>query len=270
MASLQGLNYYSSVCSQITMGNEGYIYKWATTLWTYLVLYLLGAWYMVKELLVPHRTPTGGRDVKSMEEAVSRLRSEGVSTGTVKCFELDLCSLASVHNFAKAFTNLGMPLHVLVNNAGIMFWPWNVTEDGHEHHWSVNYLGHFLLTHLLTPHMAASSTLNQPSRVVNLSSSVHYIGAINFDDFNNEKDYSPQRAYAQSKLAQMMFTITLNERMAKQGVLALALHPGVVATELFQHVAWAQTFPRLASTFLKASYGYDVIISNSSHFHLLW
>ncbi|KAK8387532.1 hypothetical protein O3P69_018221 [Scylla paramamosain] len=279
------------------MGIEGYIHKWATTLWTYLVLYLLGAWYMVKELLVPHRTPTGitnqkgrvavitgggrgiglqtvrqflllemtviigGRDVKSIEEAVSRLRSEGVNTGTVKCFEMDLCSLASVRNFAKTFTNLGMPLHVLVNNAGIMFWPWNVTEDGHEHHWSVNYLGHFLLSHLLAPHLAASSTLNQPSRVVNLSSSIHYMGGINFNDVNNKKNYSPQRAYAQSKLAQMMFTITLNERMAKQGVLALAVHPGVVATELFQHVTWAKTFPRLASTFLKTpSQGSDTVV----------
>lgn len=65
------------------------------------------------------------------------------------------------------------------------------------------------------------------------------------------KHYSPQNAYAQSKLAQLMFTITLNERMAKQGVLALAVHPGVVATELFQHVLWAKTFPKIASTFLK-------------------
>ena len=67
-----------------------------------------------------------------------------------------------------------------------MFWPWNITEDGHEHHWAVNYLGHFLLSHLLVPHLTASSTQNQPSRIVSLSSSVHYIGAINFNDVNNE------------------------------------------------------------------------------------
>ena len=88
------------------------------------------------------------------------------------------------------------------------------------------------------------------------------------DQWHFRKNYSPQRAYAQSKLAQMMFTITLNERMAKQGVLALAVHPGVVATELFQHVAWAKTFPRLASTFLKASYSNDFTLSNCSHFHI--
>ena len=62
---------------------------------------------------------SGGRDEKSMKEAVSKLRSEGINTGTVKCFEMDLCSLASVRNFAKTFTNLGMPLHVLVNNGNV-------------------------------------------------------------------------------------------------------------------------------------------------------
>lgn len=61
----------------------------------------------------------GGRDVKSLEEAVSRLRVEGVKTGVAKCLDLDLCSLASIHKFAKEFTNLGLPLHVLVNNGKV-------------------------------------------------------------------------------------------------------------------------------------------------------
>lgn len=273
------------------------ICKWVWIGWNYLLLYLLGAWYMLKELCQSHRAPSGitnqkgrvavvtggsrgigletvrqflqlemtvvigGRDVNSLEEAVSRLRQEGVKTGATKCLELDLCSLASVRRFAKEFTDLGLPLHVLVNNAGIMFWPWMVTEDGHEHHWAVNYLGHFLLSHLLAPHLVKSTSKDSPSRIVSLSSSVHYIGAINFSDIKNEKHYNPHKAYAQSKLAQLMFTITLNERMTKQGVLALAVHPGVVATELFQHVLWAKTFPKIASTFLKTpSQGSDTVV----------
>lgn len=70
-----------------------------------------------------------------------------------------------------------------------MFWPLEITEDGFEYHWSVNYLGHFLLTQLLWPVLKASSTPDQPARVVNLSSSIHYLGSINFDDINSKYGY---------------------------------------------------------------------------------
>lgn len=263
------------------------------------MLYALGLWYLVKEICLPHRKPTGiekqsgrvalvtgggrgigletiqqlldldmtviiaGRNVAVLEKAASELRALGVQGGSVKCLELDLSSLSSVRNCAQEFSALNLPLHLLINNAGIMFWPWELTEDGHESHWCVNYLGHFLLTHLLFRHLVASSTPERPTRVVNLTSSVHYMGSIKFDDINNKKLYSPQAAYAQSKLAQLMFTLTLDEHQRSCGsnVVVNGVHPGVVATELFQNVAWATSFPLLARTFLKTPrQGSDTVV----------
>ncbi|XP_050727884.1 retinol dehydrogenase 12-like isoform X5 [Eriocheir sinensis] len=227
------------VCAPSKMTIQEQICKWVWIGWNYLLLYLLGAWYMLKELCQSHRAPSGITNQKGRVAVVTG-GSRGIGLETVRQF---------------------LQLEMTVVIAGIMFWPWMVTEDGHEHHWAVNYLGHFLLSHLLAPHLVKSTSKDSPSRIVSLSSSVHYIGAINFSDIKNEKHYNPHKAYAQSKLAQLMFTITLNERMTKQGVLALAVHPGVVATELFQHVLWAKTFPKIASTFLKTpSQGSDTVV----------
>ncbi|KAK3883259.1 hypothetical protein Pcinc_012393 [Petrolisthes cinctipes] len=204
-----------------------------------------------------------GRHVPFLEASVAGLRDAGLTGGEARCMELDLTSMASVRKFAADFLALRCPLQILVNNAGIMFWPRELTEDGNEAHWSVNYLGHFLLTHLLLPCLKANrpTTTTISSRVVNLTSSVHYIGSINFEDPNSKQHYNPQAAYAQSKLAQMMFTITLDELVSDQGVMVNAVHPGVVATQLFQHVAWATYFPWLARTFLKTPrQGCDTVV----------
>ncbi|XP_066984828.1 dehydrogenase/reductase SDR family member on chromosome X homolog isoform X1 [Macrobrachium rosenbergii] len=269
------------------------------TAWNFIKLYVLGALYLVKELLVPHKKPTGigpqngrvalvtgggrgiglqtvrqflrqdmtviiaGRDVTSLQKAVDCIRSEGITSGRTECLELDLRSLNSVRELVREFLKLNLPLHVLVNNAGIMFWPKEITEDGYESHWSVNYLGHFLLTHLLYPHLSKSSSKEMPSRIVNLTSSVHYIGQINFDDINGRKYYNAQGAYAQSKLAQLMFTRILDKHVKAmdENILVNAVHPGVVATELFQKVAWARLFPVLARTFLKnPEQGSDTVV----------
>ncbi|KAG7176667.1 Dehydrogenase/reductase SDR family member on chromosome X-like [Homarus americanus] len=268
----------------MTMDSVG---KYLWIVWSYLKLYALGLWYLVKELCTPHKKPSGiesqngrvaivtgggrgigletvrrflelnmtvviaGRNVAALEEAVSELRAEGIQGGTTKCLELDLMRLSSVRKFVEEFFALNFPLHLLVNNAGIMFWPKEITEDGHESHWSVNYLGHFLLTHLLFPSLVANSTPERPARVVNLSSSAHYIGSINFDDINS------------NKLAQLMFTMTLADHQRSSGgnVVVNAVHPGVVATQLFQHVAWARIFPLLATTFLKTPHqGSDTVV----------
>ncbi|XP_068239763.1 dehydrogenase/reductase SDR family member on chromosome X homolog [Palaemon carinicauda] len=269
------------------------------TLWNYIKLYAIGAWYLGKELFLPHKKATGvgpqngrvaivtgggrgiglqtvkqfliqdmtviiaGRDEISLQKAVDSIRLEGINSGRSVCIELDLRSLNSVRAFVKKFLKLNLPLHLLVNNAGIMFWPEEITEDGFESHWSVNYLGHFLLTHLLYPHLVKSSSKDLPSRVVNLTSSVHYMGSINFDDINGSKYYNPQAAYAQSKLAQLMFTKMLDKytKAMDENLLVNAVHPGVVATELFQNVAWAKLFPVLARTFLKTpQQGSDTVV----------
>jgi len=100
-------------------------------------------------------------------------------------------------------------LHILINNAGVMRCPKSYTEEGIEMQLGVNHMGHFLLTNLLLDVLKASA----PSRIVNLTSSAHYRGQINMQDLNLEKDYDAGRAYAQSKLAILLFTRELANRL---------------------------------------------------------
>lgn len=115
---------------------------------------------------------------------------------------LDLSSFDSVHEFAKQFKALKKPLHLLVNNAGVMLCPLEYTKDGHEMHFGTNHLGHFLLTELMLPNLKASA----PSRIVNLSSAAYalpYTEGIRFDDLKGEEYYSKLYAYGQSKLCNL-------------------------------------------------------------------
>lgn len=114
----------------------------------------------------------------------------------------DLSSFASIRSFAAAFIELNLSLHVLINNAGVMFGPLTYTVDGHENQFGTNYLGHFLLTELLVPKLIESA----PSRVIHLSSFAHKWcppEGIRFDDLRSEKSYDPAQAYGQSKLANL-------------------------------------------------------------------
>ena len=138
---------------------------------------------------------------------------------------LDTADLASVRAFA---TSIAQPVSVLVNNAGVMALPKReLTPDGFERQFATNYLGHFALTLLLLPHL-------RDGRVVNVSSLAHRRGAIRFDDLQGERSYSPWAAYAQSKLAMLMFARELQRRSTEQdwGVRAYAAHPGWSATRI--------------------------------------
>ena len=137
---------------------------------------------------------------------------------------LDLADLESVRNFAGEWSG---PLDVLINNAGIMMVPAGVTVDGFEQQFGTNHLGHFALTNLLLPHVT--------DRVVTVASSAHRAGAIVLDDLNwQRRPYNPERAYGQSKLANLVFTLELQRRLAEAGsrVRAVAAHPGWSATNL--------------------------------------
>lgn len=105
------------------------------------------------------------------------------------------------------------------------------TEDGFEMQFGVNHLGHFLLTNCLLDLLKKSS----PSRVVNVSSLAHERGQIYFDDIHQEKDYCPWKSYSQSKLANVLFTKELANRLQGSGVTTYSLHPGIVRTELGRH-----------------------------------
>jgi len=144
--------------------------------------------------------------------------------GETEVRELDLASLASIHGFAEAWEG---DIDILINNAGIMAPPLARTADGFEAQLGTNHLGHFALTNLLLEHITG--------RVVTVSSSMHKAGRIDFEDLNWErKAYGANRAYGQSKLANLLFTSELQRRLLAAGsqVLATAAHPGYAATNL--------------------------------------
>jgi len=144
--------------------------------------------------------------------------------------EIDLASLASVKRFAQKFQEQFDQLDLLINNAGIMMPPYQVTEDGIENQLATNYIGHFALTGLLLPLL----TQTPASRVVSLSSLAHKWSDIQFDDLHFEKGYNKQKAYGQSKRACLMFAYELQRRLATAGyqTISLAAHPGISKTNL--------------------------------------
>jgi NAD(P)-dependent dehydrogenase (short-subunit alcohol dehydrogenase family) len=145
---------------------------------------------------------------------------------------LDLADLSSVHAFAGAAGQ--EPLDLLVNNAGVMALPRRETADGFEMQFGTNHLGHFALTGLLLGALLAGSLRGGPARVVTLSSMMHRRGRLDREDLMGERGYSPWQAYAQSKLANLLFMRELQRRADAGGVrlLSLGAHPGYAATNL--------------------------------------
>src|SRR5881296_2113082 len=141
---------------------------------------------------------------------------------------VDLASEDSTRSFAEEFKRKYPRLDVLINNAGVYTPHREVTPDGLERTFEVNYLSGFLLTHLLLDLLKKSA----PSRIINVSSSAHSGGTIHFDDLQGERRYSGYRAYGQSKLAQVLFTRELARRLEGTGVTVNACHPGVIRTNL--------------------------------------
>ncbi|MFJ2234246.1 oxidoreductase [Streptomyces sp. NPDC087859] len=165
--------------------------------------------------------------------------------GSVEVRRLDLADLSSVREFAAAWDG---PLDLLINNAGVMMVPEQRTPDGFEMQFGTNHLGHFALTNLLLPYLT--------DRVVTVSSGAHRWGdaRIRFDDLNWTTGYHPNQAYAQSKLANLLFTLELQRRLTQSGsaVRALAAHPGYSATNLQSHAASpaARVFMKFGNRFL--------------------
>ena len=150
----------------------------------------------------------------------------------IKVMKLDLQDLSSVKSFSESFQNEYQRLDVLLNNAGIMMPPYQLTKDGYESQFGVNHLGHFALTGLLMN--LIKTTPN--SRVVNVSSLAHKRGEINFDNLMYEKEnsYSPMKAYGRSKIANLYFTYELQRRFEanKINALSVSAHPGISETNL--------------------------------------
>ena len=270
-------------------------------LWFKICLNFIGALYVVKEQILsrPRSLPPyssqrgktilitgGGRGIG--EQAVKKLVKLGVRvimgcrspevvkkkfddtfkdhavSGSWEVYHLDLMSLASVRTFAQTIIALDCPIHVLINNAGIMFGDRKVTEDGFESQLATNYLGHFLLAHMMLPVLEKSGLADSPARIVNVSSCAHYCGSwMDFSDLQLSKVYSPEKAYGNSKAAQVMFTTHLSTMLqARQApVLVFSLHPGVVYTDLYTNVTWVKIFTLVARLIMKtAKQGGDTLV----------
>lgn len=139
----------------------------------------------------------------------------------------DLGTLAGVHALADAVREKTRRLDVLINNAGLFSADRKLTPDGFEMTFAVNHLAPFLLTQRLLPLLHASP----PARIVNVGSTAHS-AALDFDNLQGEKDYGGLRAYTHSKRANLLFTLTLSQRLAGSGVVANCVHPGVIRSGL--------------------------------------
>ncbi len=171
----------------------------------------------------------GCRSKEKGEHAVNEIK-EFSQSSAVEFLLVDLTSFESVRAFAAEFLATKLPLHVLINNAGIMATPFEKSKDGFENQFQVNHLSHFLLTHLLFDVLKQSA----PSRIINVSSRAHlrwqgkslrdilkrYSDPINYEKLKNEtpSTYDSWKAYGRSKLANIVFTYELHKRLEKSGI----------------------------------------------------
>jgi NAD(P)-dependent dehydrogenase (short-subunit alcohol dehydrogenase family) len=169
------------------------------------------------------------RSMEKGERAVKRIVKE-VPEAQLDLQQLDLASLASIRDFSQRFHSTYSSIDMLINNAGVMNLPRHLTEDGFEMQFGTNHLGHFALTGLLFDLL--SSTEN--SRIVTVSSIAHINGSIHFENLMGEKNYDSQEAYRQSKLANLLFTLELANKLEARGssTISVAAHPGVTHTNL--------------------------------------
>lgn len=181
------------------------------------------------------------RPAVAAEAAAAITRTTGNTKVTAR--PLDLADPASVRAFAADWTG---PLHILVNNAGIMALPeLNRTPEGHELQFATNYLGHFALARALHPALAAA----RGARLVSVSSLAHLMSPVVLDDLDYRfRPYDPWSAYAQSKTADILLAVGADHRWAADGIRANALNPGAIATKLQQHTGGLRTPEHLRKT----------------------
>jgi NAD(P)-dependent dehydrogenase (short-subunit alcohol dehydrogenase family) len=171
------------------------------------------------------------RNLEKANLAASEIRL-GTKDAQLDIIQLDLADLSSVHQFVETFKSRYTKLDLLINNAGVMIPPFTKTADGFELQFGANHLGHFALTGLLLDRLLETPS----SRVINVSSSAHRMGSgtIDFDNLNAERGYNASGAYAQSKLANLLFTLELNRQFQAIGAdtIAASAHPGWTVTGL--------------------------------------
>ena len=173
-----------------------------------------------------------GRDETKLAEAAAQIAEEtGARVDTLAC---DLASLDSVRKAAAEANDRFDKIDLLINNAGVMACDQAQTSDGFEMQFGTNHLGHFVLTNHLVPLLEKG----EDARIVNLSSRGHHIAPVDFDDPNFEsRDYDKWVSYGQSKTANVLFAVGLENRLADKGIHAYSLHPGGIMTNLGRHMS---------------------------------
>ena len=173
------------------------------------------------------------RNLNKGNDAAEKIKS-GFKNSLVSVMELDLANLNSVRSFAGNFKKKYSNLDLLINNAGVMIPPYSKTADGFELQFGTNHLGHFALTGLLFDLLRKTGN----SRIINVSSTAHKAGNLNFEDLNWEKrKYKAWKAYGDSKISNLYFTYELQRKINNSGIkiITAASHPGWTATDLQRH-----------------------------------
>ncbi|XP_074566468.1 short-chain dehydrogenase TIC 32 B, chloroplastic-like [Curcuma longa] len=197
----------------------------------------------------------GARNMEAANAVKQNILSS-IPSARIDIIQIELSSLKSVRAFAEKFLAMNLPLNILINNAGVMYCPFKLSEDGVEMQFATNHLGHFLLTNLLLEKLKTTAEKTGiEGRIVNLSSVAHvgpYSEGIKFDKLNDKKAYNDMMAYGQSKLANILHSNELARRLKEEGVnvTANSVHPGLIRTNLGRHAACFITVLRAFTFFL--------------------
>ncbi|MCD6347924.1 MAG: SDR family oxidoreductase [Bacteroidales bacterium] len=198
------------------------------------------------------------RNSERGEDAAEEVRQ---STGSelIRVFQCDLASLEQVRDLSDKIHQHFEKIDVLINNAGLIQRPYTTTVENFEYQFGVNYLSHFLLTQLLIDMLRKSDS----ARIINLSSIAHKFGKIHFDDLQLKNSYTAFKAYAQSKLANVIFTYALCNRLADDNITSNAVHPGMVGTRFGlsrteQYKPWP--FSAYSKIAIKPSKGAETVV----------
>ena len=173
------------------------------------------------------RVVIGARNLEKAEPVAKDIR-ESTKNPNVEVEKLDIASLSSVNEFVKRYLEKKRPLHILVNNAGIVAPSKSYTVDGFENNFGTNHIGHFALTiGLILALIEAFKQSGKKSRVVNVASFAHIVSDIVFDDINYKyREWNLFAAYGQSKTANVLFSVALNHLYSDKGIVSNALMPG--------------------------------------------
>ncbi|MHA7820091.1 MAG: SDR family NAD(P)-dependent oxidoreductase [Erythrobacter sp.] len=182
-----------------------------------------------------------GRDQAKLDEAATAIRAE-LANANVETIVGDLGSLESIRACGAEARERFDKIDLLINNAGVMACPESKTADGFERQFGTNHLGHFALTKELLPLIEAGADADGSGRIVNLSSRGHHISPVVLDDVNFEsRDYNEWASYGQSKTANVLFSVGLEQRYSDKGIHSIAVHPGGIDTNLGRHLSEEQS-----------------------------